>query len=504
MPISDTILGKLDLKTATQQESVATRNLLPPEPWQPIGVQKADDIARWVESRLRAGMRNSPAMIVNAKKPSQGIRPVPVVGIGERVAIRALTNLALAEISPPARSMEDYKRFVLGPIDDTFTGNAATPAGIRRARWKYVVETDITAFYQYVDHEILRQEIELQTGMVHEARALIEALGEIQNAAFGLPQLIDSSDRLSEIYIAIMERDLVRQGLQVWRYNDDFRIGAASYAAAQNSLERVAASARTLGLTIGENKTFIYRTMTYFMRYATTTADDEDAHIDPAEFDPNADYEDLNDEERLEKARDELSRLDLEAGQPGRMNLAKLTVDDLRTLRKSLGTLAKYGDESALGRVTGLFLYGPSLTPRLIEYLIAVSDANVDEVMDIWKGLTDDHGRTLSDWQKIWLTYLLREIQIPANDISLCNAWLSAQLKMAENDLFHAELSLALAEQGAIEFSDLDIALRVRAEAVAPWYLLAMRELISSGNAEQNRIQAVKSTSPFYKLILES
>ena len=67
-----------------------------------------------------------------------------------------------------------------------------------------------------------------------------------------------------------------------------------------------------------------------------------------------------------------------------------------------------------------------------------------------------------------------------------------------------AEASLALAEAGAIAFEELDVALRVEPDAFAPWYVLGIKALNDAGKVAQDRIQAVKGTSPIFKILLAS
>ena len=69
--------------------------------------------------------------------------------------------------------------------------------------------------------------------------ALMQLLEETQGRAYGLPQLLDPSDRLSEVYIDRVERALIRAGFHTWRYNDDFRIGCRDYPETLDAIEHL-------------------------------------------------------------------------------------------------------------------------------------------------------------------------------------------------------------------------------------------------------------------------
>ncbi len=193
------ILNKLDLRGAAEKEAVAWRNLLPPEPWCRHVAQSPGPFARWVSNRLSSGARNAPSAVVDARKANQAFRPVPVVGIAERIAMRALTDWILEGVDLPERGQDQYRAFVSGPISRAFPNGKV--ARLSQASIDYVVQADIAAFYQYVDHGVLLEELQVRTGKVEAARLLIELLGEIQGTTYGLPQLLAASDALSEVYI---------------------------------------------------------------------------------------------------------------------------------------------------------------------------------------------------------------------------------------------------------------------------------------------------------------
>jgi hypothetical protein len=103
------ILKKLDLRGAAEKEAVAWRNLLPPEPWCQHVAQSPGQFARWVTSRLSSGARNASSAVVDARKANQAFRPVPVVGIAERIAMRALTDWVLKDVGLTRRNQVGFQ-----------------------------------------------------------------------------------------------------------------------------------------------------------------------------------------------------------------------------------------------------------------------------------------------------------------------------------------------------------------------------------------------------------
>src|SRR5262249_34904011 len=151
-----------------------------------------------------------------------------------------------------------------------------------------------------------------QTTTVEAPALLTELLSEVEQRSFGLPQLLESSDQLSEVYIRIVERDLVRRGLLIWRYNDDFRIAVKPYGDALEAIERLAASAREIGLTLNDHKTRTPGLFNYLFSHTNLQIDDKSAKIDPNDVELIVtDYLADDEEQEVDIALSTLARLQM-------------------------------------------------------------------------------------------------------------------------------------------------------------------------------------------------
>lgn len=496
------LLDALNLPAAASAEATTVRNLIPPEPWLDAVANNTADVGDWVRTRLESGAVNAAAPISSARKLAQGNRPVAIAGIAERIAYRALSVYVLDGQPPANRTAEAYRNCVVGPIEQALS--AVGPIWtMSQVAVSHVVEADITAFYQYVDHELLHDELVMQTGRVEASDFLCDLLAEIQGAKYGLPQLLDPSDELSEVYIRMMERDVVRRGYELWRYNDDFRIPVTSYAQAQDALEQLAEAARRLGLVLSDHKSRTTRFMNYLMRYTDVDVDAEAVELDPQDVEAAVvDYANREDGESREIAIAVLTRLDGPVGSVSRLDLKALSAEDLRYLRRAIGTLTRLNDPGALERVRQLFLFAPSLTPRLVEYLIALRPEEEAHVSAIWKSLTSDNASSFNEWQATWLLYAGRRLALFTDTTAV--DWARHQRGRSTGGLLSAEASLALAGVNAIGFEELDTALRTQPDALAPWYVLGIKALAAAGSAAPDRVQAVKDSSPIFKILLAS
>jgi hypothetical protein len=126
------------------------------------------------------------------------------------------------------------------------------------SEYSHIVEFDIASFYEYIDHEILLEELVLKTGNVELSRFLTDLLTEVQGRRVGLPQLSGDSDVLADTYLDVLARRLARDIYETSRFADDFRVLASSFEDAGSIIERASEYARDLGLVLSTEKTVIF------------------------------------------------------------------------------------------------------------------------------------------------------------------------------------------------------------------------------------------------------
>ncbi|MFB4314752.1 reverse transcriptase domain-containing protein [Actinomadura sp. 21ATH] len=486
-------MNTLNFEKAAATESQTWRNLLPPEPWLHVVGEHPLKFGDYARLRLEAGVPNAPSVVTRARKPHQQTRPVPVVGIPERIAYRALCDHILAAKQPVDRSPNAYQKFITGPILAAFDGQ-----GFRRrlsnVTTQYVVESDITAFYEYVDHSRLLAELQLRTSTVELPRYLIQLLTEIQGRPFGLPQLLDPSDELSEVYVRIIERELRRRGINVWRYNDDFRVTADVYDEAQAYLEALAHEAGVVGLVLNERKTRITKFKRYFWKYWGEAPSEGDVEFKPELITITSDYGEMDADALASVAHETLTRLEAAPGMPDHLDLANLSSDDNYSLRRAIGILTAQADPAGLAHVARLFEYAPHLSHRLGTYLVTLHKSGTD-VGSTWDMLVT-RSAVYNAWQRVWLAYVARVSKLLTD--STRHAWVQAQ-RAAADPLLRAEATLALAPHRLASFDEIDRAVRTEPEALLPWYALAARAI---PNVNQSRLQALKESHGLIDILL--
>jgi hypothetical protein len=373
-----------------------------------------EDVANHLHGLLRKGLELAGSEVLVAPK-AKGLRPLTALSFSERVVYRALTQSLKTDLQLPDRSYPNYLAFSQAPLEMLDT--------------KYVLRADIAAFYQYVDHDILHEEIVNRTGHAGAADSIAELLHGFGQKRIGLPQLYDPSDWLSEIVIDRVERATIRAGYQVTRFNDDFRVASPDWGTANRAMLYLDSELRSLGFVFNDEKTFIQSIDSY--RVWVNAPENvwrrvtEELRLDIREPDWEAisDYarviSPLVGEEVEESDEDDVTAEDPELRQlwitaaergleiwlsgmadPNRSGLRESI--DRRLLRQALKVLTAARGFEGLEHCKTVLTTEQHLSHVVGRYLKSVATKNPDAVVERLETWIRD-GFYLSEWQKLWL-----------------------------------------------------------------------------------------------------
>lgn len=508
--VSSALLSQLDLEASTIAESRAVRRQLPPEPgWEKIG-KAAKTISSDISHLLQSGYAPYTQQVAAIRK-HRGIRPAPYWHPYDRIVYRALASI-VAGNNPVKRGTEEYIAFVTGPIRYSLELQAKTASGssdpftIINSEIEYVVKSDATAFYQYIDHGILQQELIGKGADFEATEHLMELLLEVQGRAFGLPQMLDPSDDLSEIYIDRVEREMIRSGYAVWRFNDDFRIACRTFGESLQSIEALDAAMRRVGLTVSELKT---STNTFFHYLSDTTQKppaDGDTTLTLEDVEVAAgDYsDDFSDDPEAAAQVIRSARTDTlpEVG----INLKSMDSDDIRLLQRALNSLNAAGRNDVTKDTVRLIAFVPSMTPTVVRYLEtaysvdpAAAVSALDEIIEL---------TSLNDWQRIWLLYLIRQLKA-LDSAALGSAparadWAANVRETSTSSIAKASATLALSDSDRLTFAQVIEEFETTPGALSHFALAAIRTAYDRANEKSNtgRLKAISRSSVFFDVLL--
>lgn len=453
----------------------------------------------WSSVRLQT----APRTVVNARKPRHGTRPAPIVGLPERVAYRAIVDFLLADELPIARSRDDYLNFIRGPVDYVMQKES----GIRQIALlldddevKYVVKSDLSAFYEYIDHGLLGRALVGRIRSTEAAEHLMELLAELEGRSYGLPQMLDASDRLSEVYAQLIEDQLARRGYLVWRFNDDFRIGVQTFESALDAIEALAEEARSLGLIINEHKTVTPKFETYALAtFGLSNVEDEIPSDEEDEVEAAvADYTEM-----FGDPGDAVALLAQAIGNEGDWDLGDVSQEQVGQLRRAIWSVVRARDARALPAVVPLAVYIPSLTPAICRYGEALSDGHREAVADVVDVVLARV--SLGGWQRLWFNRLLRDAELLAEESPGDRTSRVAFARACTNDPRHpatrAEAALALAPVGMFPVSEIAERLVTEPRALASWYVVASHEAAQT-DRDAKILRGISGSDPLYSMLL--
>jgi RNA-directed DNA polymerase len=200
--------------------------------------------AHWekIRAKLLAGAYvPTPVKRVEIPKPSGGVR---MLGI-PTVLDRFIQQLLLQAITPIFEPMFSDHSYGFRP------GRSAADAiqaakGFAREGKDWVVDFDITKFFDHVHHDILVARIAAvirdkrvlkMIGKFLRAGAMVNGVVEVSEE--GTPQGGPLSPLLANIYLDALDKELDRRGHCYCRYADDCNIYVSSQAAAERTLSSI-------------------------------------------------------------------------------------------------------------------------------------------------------------------------------------------------------------------------------------------------------------------------
>lgn len=124
--------------------------------------------------------------------------------------------------------------------------------------YTHVVITDITGFYENIQHQVLNSDLAdlgIEKGIIFKLISCIKKWSIVNGK--GIPQSCTPSHLLAKVYLNIVDQDMINHGFVHQRYVDDVRIFCRSEIEAKKAILHLTKALRFRGLNVQSSKTKI-------------------------------------------------------------------------------------------------------------------------------------------------------------------------------------------------------------------------------------------------------
>lgn len=398
-------------------------------------------------SRAKHGF--SPILeMISMPKSGFGPRPVGILSPEARTLYEAIGERLKPDLPASSRdkSLNAHEEFGASNISNN---SMAT-----------LVDFDIAACYEYVDHGILGEELVIQTRDSEAVIALQALLLEVFPRGIGIPQAMETSHLLADAYLDKIERSIIRAGYSVSRFADDFRVVATSSGAAYEVIESSVDLARQSGLVLADGKTKI--------RSALNVKQDIDERENVLQGYKSQAHDELKSIDLVQIGYDDFAFNEIEPNKED-VDFAALTqvvqdwaADDFwqsprkRRALASLGSRALQVLQGAPGRVSNDALVQIVERQPVRLYAVVSYLASRSETMDNWSALKElVRLPRQSPWAKLWMLHLADSLEEGGmSDEDTVVAWANTLLN-DRYEVVRAEAAWLLSSYGKISISQL-------------------------------------------------
>lgn len=434
------VLEKLDLKSAIPNASTPN-DLLPPRLEDKVGGELSSEFVGYLSKIIDDGeYYANQASFIHVPKPGFTTRPAALLTFPDKIIYEALVSSIKAKIEKKLISDE----YVMWPRADYVPKRwgefERAPIG---AGETYIVNIDITSFYDSIDHSVLENKIVEIIGEDSIAKCIRKLLSTIMGSNRGLPQGLLPSDTLATLYLQPLDSAMLRSGFNYWRHGDDIRMSANNISLARKSIAIAEIELRKIGLVLNSSKCTIKKAEQYDLHLSETSKEYElikdklyKEKVDDLSTNTNALQDAMNEAQLDDQMKwdlfyhESISMEDViqqmrEHLQPAELDIAEelfsqtmigipdgdnpLPKDQFHVqIKKSMLRLAAGKSNVAISNCSSLIAKFPDKTELVCNYLVSLSKSNSLDVANQVEDIVNSD-LFLTSWQAAWIYRVLAE-----------------------------------------------------------------------------------------------
>ena len=252
---------------------------------------------------------------------------------------------------------------------------------LKRKDFSYLVRTDLVGYFEHIDHRVLTTEIDSLGARKPVTDLLRDLLKRWETSTgHGLPQNLEPSSLLANLYLDPLDKAMVRAGFRYFRFMDDIYILGNTKLETRKALQFLTNECRKRRLFLNSKKTEVMEGTDI----DSFLSEDNDDRL-------NIDY--LIGEGDPDQAMNLIHKLARKVG----------VKDDLneREYKFLLGRLRKIQDPLLVKKSLGLLENYPHLSEQISRYLRIFASRRPTIQRGIFSFLASD--ANIFPWQEMWL-----------------------------------------------------------------------------------------------------
>lgn len=407
--ISEALASRLDFEQIISAAASRGSDYFPSR----IGLRAVHEFPDCIKGLRRgwvAGRDPQLTEVLPIPKFGGGSRPAPDVDVPDRILFDALSQAVRGAIDP-------------GIVNWTVDGEAREEIevhldGLATAS---ILVTDVVSAYEYVNLDVLAEELLDICDDPEAAQAALDLTSSIVGRYGGLPQGLPSARNFADAYLSIVDRSLIRAGVDVYRWVDDYRIPCASSSAAARVRVALESELRAVGLVVNSSKTWLPDRETY----AAWRKAHRDRQEDLSEIKNRITItieEDYAEEEEAEPTEDQVtgvqpdpvleSRYAEESSKDPQSLPSHENYTSSKRLKTLLRELGRTGSDLPLADIEKLLARHGELTRDIAMYLRArIRAGHKDDTVERIVHLVEAEDLTPYVWQRGWLMHPLTAVR---------------------------------------------------------------------------------------------
>ena len=217
-------------------------------------IPKKAEILANVQEQLESGYSPSSLLQMDVPKSHLAMRPGSVPCIEDRLvytaivgsfADRADSGLEGEHVVPSYRVNRERKtHFFKFGLNQWFKFQDLMRQAYSDG-YRYALVTDLTAYFDHINHDLLLgqlQSLGVREGMTTLLKTLLDHWSE--GRPVGIPQGLDPSSLLGNVYLDPLDKHMVRNGHRYFRYVDDIRVFGRSESELQRAMLEITRQTR--------------------------------------------------------------------------------------------------------------------------------------------------------------------------------------------------------------------------------------------------------------------